>query len=85
MMGQGGGWLPNIHYVITLCHFAISGWLHRFAPGTFAPPAMLGIGTGAVSYSQMVWARHRDFAIALALAIALITVLAEVVSWLCMG
>lgn len=84
MMGQSSGWLPNIHYVVTLCHFAISGALHSFAPGVFAPPAMLGIGSGNVPYTRMVWARHRDSAIALALAVALIAGVAEVVSWLCM-
>ena len=83
MMGQATGWLPNIHYFITLCHFAISGGLHNLNPDVFGPPLMLSLGTGTASYKTIVFTRHRDFAIALALATGFVAIIAELVSWLC--
>lgn len=69
-VGLGGGQLPSIHYLVTLCHLALSGGLHRLAPSVFGPPAMLGLGLGTVSYSDIVWKRHRDFTIAATLVLA---------------
>lgn len=82
MMGGGGGRLPSVHFLITLCHFAVSGGLHYIAPSVFGPPAMRGFGTADVPYGRIVWARRRDATIAVALAITAIVVLAKVVSYL---
>lgn len=84
MMGQAVGRLPNIHYLITLSHFAISGGLHKINPELFGPPAMLGFGLGTIPYQTIVFNRNRDFAIALSLAVGLIAIIAEIISWLCM-
>ena len=84
MMGMGQGGLPSIHFLITLCHFAVSGTLHRLFPSVFGQPAMLSLASRPVPYSRIFWVRHRDFAIALAGLAGAITLLAEVVRWFIM-
>lgn len=79
-VGLSGGRLPSIHYIVTLCHMAISGGLHRLAPGVFGPPAMLGLGLGTVSYRAIVWNRRRDFAVAVFLVLGTIALSAGAVS-----
>lgn len=76
----GSGRLPNIHYVVTLCHLAVSGGLHRMAPSLFKPPAMQGLGLGTVSYRDIVWKRRRDFAIAASLVVSSIAFLVGAVA-----
>ena len=82
MLGVGGGLLSKRHFLLTICHLAISGGLHRVAPSLFGPPAMEGFRTGGVPYSRIVWARRRDGAIAAGLAAALAALLAKAAFYL---
>lgn len=74
-VGLRGKRLPSFHYLVTLCHVAISGSLHRIAPSFFGPPAMFGLGLGTVSYSDIVWKRRRDFIIAVSLLVSSVALL----------
>ena len=71
MSGNGPRGKMSIHFIVTLCHAFVGGALHKVAPALFKPAAFAAFRATGVSYREIVFARWRDFGIAVAAIAAL--------------